>query len=355
MRYRIIVILLFTLFILFFTYQALKNLSKTTNIKAVEQKGAVQNHPLTIESMRAGKYDGSDLAIEEELASGSNYNRYIASYLSDGLKIYGLLTIPNEIPPDEGFPAIIFNHGYIPPEEYRSDERYEAYVDGFVKEGYVVFKPDYRGHGNSEGRPEGAYFSPAYTVDVLNAVASIKKLRDPSVVSGQLSVVNPNKIGMWGHSLGGSITLRAMVISPDIKVGVIWGGVLGTYQEIFDEWWSKRVGPTFTPSQRERQANRPTRQSFIEKFGEPNDSNEFWKSISPNFYLEDISGPIQLHHGTVDETVPYVLSEKLYNRLKTAGKEAEYYIYEGADHNLSSTAFELAMNRSMEFFDKYLK
>ena len=168
MRYRIIVTLLFTLFILFFTYQALKNLSKTTNIKAVEQKTAIQTHPLTIESMRARKYDGSDLAIEEELASGSNYNRYIASYSSDGLKIYGLLTIPNEIPPDEGFPAIIFNHGYIPPEEYRSDERYEAYVDGFAKEGYVVFKSDYRGHGNSEGRPEGAYFSPAYTVDVLS-------------------------------------------------------------------------------------------------------------------------------------------------------------------------------------------
>src|SRR3989344_2566762 len=89
----------------------------------------------------------------------------------------------------------------------------------------------------------------------------------------QLSVVHAERIGMWGHSLGGSVTLRSMVVSPDIRAGVIWGGVVGTYQEIFNEWWSKRVGPTFTPSQRERQANRPTRQSFIEKFGEPADSN----------------------------------------------------------------------------------
>ncbi len=356
MLYRIVVILLFILFILFFTQQALRNLTKTTNIQNLEQKNTIKSpNPLTIESMRARKYDGSDLKIEEGLAPGSNYNRYIASYLSDGLKIYGLLTIPNETPPEGGFPAIIFNHGYIPPEEYRSDERYVAYIDGFAGNGYVVFKPDYRGHGNSEGRPEGAYFSPAYTIDVLNAVASVKRLKDSSVVSGQLSVVDPERIGMWGHSLGGSIALRSMVINRDIKAGVIWAGVVGTYQEIFDEWWSKRIRPTFTPSERERQANRPTRQSFIEKFGEPSDSSEFWISISPNFYLNDISGPVQLHHGTDDETVPYVLSEKLYNRLKALGKEVEYYTYEGADHNLSSPAFKLAIERSVEFFDKHLR
>lgn len=350
MRYRILVILLFILFILFFTKQALRNLSKTTNLKTVEQtiKQKITDqtaNPLTIKSMRARKYEGSDLKIEKELASGSNYKRYIASYLSDDLKIYGLLTVPNETISDDGFPAIVFNHGYIPPEEYRTDERYIAYMDGFAKNGYVVFKPDYRGHGDSEGRPEGAYFSPAYTVDALNAFVSVKKLKE----------VDPNRIGMWGHSLGGSITLRSMVISQNIKAGVIWAGVVGTYQELYDEWWSKRIRPTWTPSERERQANRPTRQSFIEKFGEPADSNEFWKSISPNFYLNDISGPVQLHHGTADETVPYVLSERLYSRLKSLGKQIEYYTYEGADHNLASPAFELAMTRSIEFFDKHLK
>lgn len=346
MQHRFIVVLLFILFTLFFTYQALKNLSNTAKIQEVEQKTAdPSTNLLAIETMRARKYEGSDIKIEEELAPSANYKEYIASYLSDGLKIYGLLTIPSETSPDGGFPVIIFNHGYIAPEDYRTDERYVAYVDGFARNGYVVFKPDYRGHGNSEGRPEGAYFSPAYTVDVLNAVASIRKLKE----------VNPNRIGMWGHSLSGSITVRSMVISRDIKAGVIWAGVVGTYQEIFDEWWSRRVKPPFTPSEREKQANRPTRQSFIEKFGEPDDKNEFWRSISPNFYLKDISGPIQLHHGTADETVPNVLSEKLYNRLKNLGKEAEYYTYEGADHNLASPAFELAMQRSVEFFDKHLK
>jgi len=358
MKHRIFIILIFIAFISIFTFIALNNISKNTNLKKLGEAiipEKEEKNPLMIDEMRAKSYAGSDLTIEQELGLSSNYKKYIASYKSDGLKIYGLLTVPQEAKPGKGYPAIIFNHGYIPPEQYKTIEKYADYVDGFASNGYVVFKPDYRGHGDSEGKPEGGYFSPAYTSDVLNALASIKKLKDPSVVSSQLSIVDPNKIGMWGHSLGGHLTLRAMVISKDIRAGVIWGGVVGTYQEIFDEWWNRRVGPTFTPSQRERQANRPTRQSFIEKFGEPADSSEFWRSISPNFYLKDISGPIQLHHGTADETVPYTLSEKLYNRLRTAGKEVEYYTYEGADHNISSPAFELAIERSIEFFDKYLK
>ncbi len=54
--------------------------------------------------------------------------------------------------PDNGRPAIIFNHGYIPPEVYRTTERYVAYQDGFARNGYVTFKSDYRGHGFLRGR-----------------------------------------------------------------------------------------------------------------------------------------------------------------------------------------------------------
>jgi hypothetical protein len=44
--------------------------------------------------MRQQAYPGSQVMIEETLESGANYNRYIAAYLSEGLKIYALLTVP---------------------------------------------------------------------------------------------------------------------------------------------------------------------------------------------------------------------------------------------------------------------
>jgi dipeptidyl aminopeptidase/acylaminoacyl peptidase len=303
---------------------------------------AISIHPLQIVQMRQKDYPGSDITIEQNLANGGNHRRYIASYKSDGLKIFGLLTVPQGQVPEGGWPVIVFNHGYIPPEVYSTTERYEAYVNGFAQKDYVVFKPDYRGHGNSEGNPEGAYYSPAYTTDVLNALSSVKKLE----------YVNRDKIGMWGHSLGGHITLRTMVVNKDVKAGVIWAGVVADYYDMANNW---RRRPGWTPSNRERQSTRPNRQNLIDQYGSFEENPDFWDSISPINFVVDISGPVQIHHGTGDVTVPHEFSESLRTALEKQGKTVEYYSYDGADHNLSGSAFSPAMQRSVAFFDTYLK
>ena len=58
--------------------------------------------------MRKKTYPGSALTIEQTLAPGSNYAQYIASYMSDGLKIYGLLTVPNGQKPDQRLAGYYF-------------------------------------------------------------------------------------------------------------------------------------------------------------------------------------------------------------------------------------------------------
>ncbi len=303
----------------------------------------VNLNPLTIAAMRQRSYPGSNIKIEETLAQGSNYKQYIASYMSDGLKIYALLTVPDGQMPKTGWPAIIFNHGYIPPEQYRTTERYVAYVDEFARNGYVVFKPDYRGNGSSQGKPEGAYYSPAYTVDVLNALSSVKKY----------SEVDSNRIGMWGHSMGGNIALRAMVVSRDIKVGVIWGGVVGTYDQLMNHWHRMT---SWAPSEKEIAAHVTSiRQNLAVKYGTFQQNPSFWHSIDPRYYLSDISGPLQLDQGLADEDVPPEFSRSLYDDLKKLGKTVEFYTYSGADHNISGPSFSIAMQHSLDFFDKYLK
>src|SRR5512134_3475150 len=77
-------------------------------------------HALSIEALRSRSYSGSDFVFEQTLDSGSNYDRYVVSYLSDGLKIYALMTIPWGEKPPTGFPVVLFNHGYIPPDQYRT-------------------------------------------------------------------------------------------------------------------------------------------------------------------------------------------------------------------------------------------
>lgn len=297
-------------------------------------------HPMSILAMRQTPYPGSDIILEKALEPGGNYYRYYASYLSEGLKIYGLLTIPFGEMPATGWPALVFNHGYIPPEVYRTTERYIAYVDWLAQSGYIVFRIDYRGHDRSEGEANGAYGDPGYTVDVLNAVAALKRFPQ----------VDPERIGMWGHSMGGYLTLRAMVISPDIKVGVIWAGVVASYPDLLNRW-RRGSGSTPTPA---AAVARGWRSDWIERFGTPEENPGFWTGISANSYLEDISGPIQLHHGTADTSVPLEFSETLYQQLQRAGQVVEFYPYEGDDHNIANF-FSLAMRRTIDFFDRYLK
>lgn len=317
--------------------------NESLNIKPVKTEEKKDLNPLTIEAMRKKDYPGSELVIEEIFSDGFDYYQYVASYKSDGFKIYGLLTVPAAEKPKNGWPVIIFNHGYIPPKQYRTTERYGAYVDAFATAGYIVFKPDYRGNGNSEGQPEGAYYSTAYATDVLNALSSIKKYKD----------ADPERVGMWGHSMGGNIALRGLVVRPkDIKAAVIWGGVVGTYNDLMNNW--QRKVPYNPPPNELAQRNR-SRANLIAKYGTPKSNPEFWQSIDPNFYLSDITAPAQLHTGTEDEEVPEAFSQGLFDRMKKLKKTVEIYSYPGGDHNITEPNFSVAMNRSVEFFDNYLK
>jgi dipeptidyl aminopeptidase/acylaminoacyl peptidase len=298
--------------------------------------------PLSIASLREQEFTGSDLQIEQELGVKNGYSQYVASYVSEGNKIYGLLTVPLGARPISGWPVIIFNHGYIPPKEYTTTERYGSYVDGFARNGYIVFKSDYRGHGESEGEAVGGYGSNAYTIDVLNALASLRKYPD----------ADPNRIGMWGHSMGGFLTLRAMVVDTTIKAGVIWGGVVAPYEDIFFHW--RRATPPPQTSASGSATVRRWRDIMMEEYGSPSANTKFWDGLSANSFLSDISGPIQLHHAKGDAEVPYEFSEKLHQQMHDAGKDTELYLYEGDNHNISGN-FNTAMRRSIAFFDAHVK
>lgn len=300
---------------------------------------AKSNDPLSIQALKDRTFDGSDIKTEQTLPSQANFTQSVVSYQSDGLKIFALETVPKSKKPTGGFPAIVFVHGYIPPNQYKTTEKYTNYVAALANTGFIVFKPDLRGHGNSEGSASGAYGSNDYTVDVLNAVASIKKSPD----------VDKSRIGIWGHSMGGFLTLRALVVDPDLKAGVIWSGVVGSYPDMANNWHH----PDFHPDQVATFGG-GWRSVLSAQFGKPENGNSFWDSISATSFVKDLAGPVQIHYSVNDSEVPPQFSKDLYQRIKDAGKTAEIYEYPGNDHNLANS-FDLAMKRTIDFYNKTLK
>lgn len=315
-----------------------------TSLSTVIQEIEEYISPISIKRLRQQTIDSDVLNIEQELSNGSNYKRYIASYISEGNKIYGLLTIPNAEPPEGGHKAIVFLHGYIPPTQYVTTEKYVSYVDYLARNGFVVFKIDLRGHGKSEGTPSGTYFSPSYTIDTISAVKSLQKY----------SNINPNRSGLWGHSMSGNLTLRSMLVSDQVKAGVIWAGAVYSYED-FNKY---RISDNSyrRPSQ---QNDDPTRDNSeeVQKLRsdqEINFDSPYWKSVSLTQNLEYLNYPIQLHHSQNDNVVNIGYSRDLSKALTENNKEHEIYEYKGGGHNIDSPYFEEAMQRTVDFFNKNL-
>lgn len=296
---------------------------------------------ITIEYLRDLEITGSEITFEEQLDHTFYYHQHLVSYISEGNKIYGLLTIPNVEPPEGGFKAIVFNHGYIPPTAYRTTERYTAYVDYLARSGFVVFKIDYRGHGESQGEPSGTYFSPGYTIDSIAVVKSLQ----------MMDIIDPQGIGMWGHSMAGNLVLRAMLIEPDIKAGVIWAGAVYSYDDFVKYGIDDNTyRPPETPGTQEASDRRRRSQEIFDTYGRPDSQVDYWKAVSLTENIEFLTSPLQLHHAQDDTVVNIGYSFDLAVVLQENGKQYEFYTYNGGGHNLISPHFDQAMLRTVEFF-----
>ncbi|PLX25627.1 hypothetical protein C0580_01935 [Candidatus Parcubacteria bacterium] len=347
MNKKALYIFIFSLFvivltgILFYPKEDTKNTYKVNLVEKIFQntdkkedlsEEVEKNHPMAIESLRVGNYPGGDFVVEKELLNGSNYKQSVVSYQSEGLKIYGLLTVPLGEVPDNGWPAILFIHGYIPPDQYSTTGNYPTYQARLARAGFVTFKPDLRGHGDSEGEPVSAHYSEKYLIDTLNALAYLKDDEN----------VDADRIGYWGHSNGGQIGLRAIVISDDIKAASLWAGVVGSYEDMF-ETYNYKI--SFLQD--------ATSTELVLENDLPSENPDFWNQIDPYSYLSDIDAVLELQHATGDESVPIELSRSLKEELDKIGKPVDYYEYVGDDHNIAANVSR-AFARSIEFFRENL-
>ena len=314
--------------------------SDTTSFNSADTNNQLPFVELTIPYLRSRSYQ-SQLTTIEKLTDAPTYQRSIAQYTADGLKINGLLTQPKNEMPVGGWPAIIFVHGYIPPTQYQTLEKYEAYVDYLAKNGFVVFKIDLRGHGNSEGEASGAYYSGDYVSDVLHAKAALQAT----------DFVNPAKIGLWGHSMAGNVVLRSVAVSNEFSAVVIWGGAVFSYQD----WLKYGLQDHSYRPPRLVENRQSKRQLLGDAHGDFDPNSEFWKLVPATNFLSDRNTAIQLHHAVDDTVVSINYSRDLATILAAEQRTYELHEYQSGGHNISGQAFTVAMQRTVEWYQKWLK
>lgn len=283
---------------------------------------------LNITTLRERTYGSGEIRIEEVLENRPTFTRYLISYPSDGLTVYGFMNVPKA----EGqFPVIIAIHGYVDPLIYNTLDYTTRYADSLVEQGYLVLHPNLRDYWPSDMDNTDGLFRVGYAVDVLNLVALVKSTGGQV---GALEQANPNAIGLWGHSMGGGISLRVITVTQAVQAAVLYGAMSGNerknYEKILE--WSGDFGL--------RELETP---------------DEALVGISPIYHLDWVETPISVHHGLNDESVPYDWSVELCNELFILGKPFECFFYENQPHTFQGSDDALFIERMVAFYDTYLK
>lgn len=252
----------------------------------------------------------------------------------DGEPVPATIIVHKDLDLTRRHPAIVWIHGsgadqnYIGwhPESYRMYYSMHQYL---AQQGYIVLTPDYRGStGYSRDWTTGHYMSIGVsdTADVASGADYLKTL----------DYVDPDRIGVWGLSYGGFMTLQTMWQEPELwRAGIDVAGVT--------EWANRGAGINLN--------------SFtIPRLGSPLDNPEVYDVATPYKHVDRINKPLLIMHGTNDANVAFHDTLLLIDHLLKAGKDFETVVYPGETHFFRREYILTdAWRRVEKFFDHHLK
>lgn len=278
-----------------------------------------------IEALAGRQYGGGVLEDLGALNSTSGaFSRRLFRYRSEGLQMYGFLNIPSGA---GSFPVIIMLHGHVEPEQYTTLDYSTRYADALAEQGYVVLHPNLRGYPPSPGAENRLGIGD--TIDTLNLLALVRQFAG---VEGLLEKADAERIGLWGHSMGGGIVLRMLIIDRDIKAALLYASISA------DE--------TLNLSHFDKDGR------GMEKIFAPEETINL---LSPFNYLERITAPLSIHHGEADDVVPLEWSIDLCKKLKSLDKITECWNYERQPHTFQNSGDTQLIARTSAFFNAQLK
>ena len=247
----------------------------------------------------------------------------------DGVILDGYITTPADFDPRKKYPIIFYVYGEPAGQTVKDSWRGNSYLwdQLLTQKGFVVASIDNRGTKAPKGR---AWRKSIYAKAGL--VASRDQSDALAAMTKKFSFIDEARVGIWGHSGGGTSTLNLLFRYPEqYKVGIANAPVpdLRLYDSIYQERYS----------------------------GLLEDNKEAYeKSVAIN-YAKNLEGKLLLVHGTGDDNVHYQGSERLINELIKHNKQFDFMSYPNRSHSLregDGTTLHLKTMMT-EYFVKHLK
>jgi dipeptidyl aminopeptidase/acylaminoacyl peptidase len=226
-------------------------------------------------------------------------------------------------------PAVVFVHGagYLQNAHRYWSSYYREYMFHHLlaSRGYVVLDPDYRASAGYGRDWRAAIFRWMGGKDLEDVVDGAKFLADAHKVQ-------PRRIGVYGGSYGGFITLMAMFTTPDIFAA-------GAALRPVTDW--AHYNHSYTSN----------------ILNEPQSDIEAYRKSSPIYFAEGLKGALLILHGMVDTNVHFQDSVRLAQRLIELRKENwELAVYPVEDHGfVEETSWADEYKRILKLFEEKLK
>jgi dipeptidyl-peptidase 4 len=276
--------------------------------------------------------DGKHVAVlnENKPTELAEYHLSPVEFLNvaadDGTKLYALMIKPPAFDPSKKYPVLINVYGGPQAQVVRDAWGGVEFLfhQMMAQKGYIVFSLDNRG---SYGRGH-AFETPVYhqfgKVELADQLAGVRYLKSLPYVDG-------SRIGIWGWSYGGYMTLYSLFNAPDVfKAGVAVAPV--SDWRLYDTIYTERY------------------------MGRPQDNAEGYKNSSPVNQAGGLKAKLMLAHGTGDDNVHFANSSEVINQLIENGRyPSDLMIFPGRGHPIGDPPARIQLfDGIVEFLQKNL-
>ena len=275
------------------------------------------------------KFDGSKIRnlsmtdMEQFKEYGFNETKFFQVPTSDdGTLLNAQMTLPRDFDPNKIYPVIVY--GYSGPGSQTVTNRYGrggSWSRYMNQEGYITFSIDPRGTGGRGTDFKYMAYKDTRKWVAIDQVEGAKYLKSLPYIDG-------DRIGIWGWSGGGSMTVLCMTKgAPNFKVGV---AIAGNYNlRLYDTVWTERY------------------------MGLLSENAEGYMNANILTYADKLQGKLLVIHGDRDDNVHHQQATQLMEEFVKTDKHADYQTYANRNHGIygGNASFHLWTTITNYFMD----